>query len=90
MPEKKTKVKLSLKNLAMLPSYFNYIFVHLKQKACFKPELSSKFLLPVTLGPTRKARPDLQLWCQDQLGKSLSKIAIKLDVVVSDFFFQTS
>ena len=72
----------------MLPSYFNYIFVHLKQKARFKPELSSKFFL--TLGPTQKARPDLQLWCQDQLGKSLSEIAIKLGVVVSDFFFQTS
>ena len=29
MPEKKNKVKLGLKNLAMLLSYFDYIFVHL-------------------------------------------------------------
>ena len=41
MPEK-TKVKLGLKNLAMLPSYFNYIFVHLGQKARLRPELSPK------------------------------------------------
>ena len=38
MPEKKTKVKLNLKNLAMLPSYFDYIFVHLRQKVCLRPE----------------------------------------------------
>ena len=44
VPEKKkTKVKLGLKNLAMLPSYFDNIFVHLSQKARFKPELSPKF-----------------------------------------------
>ena len=28
----KTKVKLGLKNLTMLLSYFDYIFVHLRQK----------------------------------------------------------
>ena len=74
MPEKKTKVNLGLKNLAMFPSYFDYIFVHLRQKVCFRPELSPKFLS--TLGsnparirtrpekpspnpnPTRKAQPD--------------------------------
>ena len=44
MPEKKTKVKLGLKNLAMLPSYFDYIFVHQKQKVRLRPELSPKFL----------------------------------------------
>ena len=33
MPEKNPKVKLGLKNLAMLPSYFDYIFVHLGQKS---------------------------------------------------------
>ena len=49
MPEKTTKVKLHLKNLAMLPSYFDYIVVHLRQKARLRPELSSKFLS--TLGP---------------------------------------
>ena len=42
----------------MLPSYFDYIFVHLRQKVRFKPKIWS------TLGPnpTRKAWPDLQLW----------------------------
>ena len=53
------KGNLGLTNLAMLPSY-NYIFVHLRQKARLRPELSPKLLS--TLGPnsTRKARPDLQ------------------------------
>ena len=32
-----------MKNLALLPSYFNYIFVHLRQKARLRPELSPKF-----------------------------------------------
>ena len=27
----------------MLPSYLDYIFEHLRQKARFRPELSSKF-----------------------------------------------
>ena len=60
MSSKKTKVKLGLKNLAMLPSYFDFIFVHLRQKALLRPELSPKF---VTLSPNlnRKARLDLQL-----------------------------
>ena len=44
MPEK-TKVKLGLKTVAMLPSYFHYIFVHLRQKARLRPELSRKFCL---------------------------------------------
>ena len=45
----------------MLPSYFDYIFEHPRQKVRLKPELSPKFLS--TLGPnlTRKARPDLLL-----------------------------
>ena len=29
---KNPKIKLGLKNLAMLPNYFDYIFVHLRQK----------------------------------------------------------
>ena len=64
MSEKKTKVKLGLKNWAMLLGYFNYIFVHLRQKARLRPDLSPKFLS--TLGPnsTRKAPPDLQLWIE--------------------------
>ena len=52
----------------MLPGYFDYIFVHLRQKArLLRPELSSKYLS--TLGPagpnpnpTRKVRRDLQLY----------------------------
>ena len=70
MPEKKTKVKLGMKNLSMLPSYFDYIFVHPRQKARLKPELSPKFLS--TLGPstTQKAQPDLQL-CTRQLHSPL-------------------
>ena len=47
----------------MLPSCFDYIFVHLRQKAHLRPDLSPKFLS--TLGPTRKARPGLQL-CMGQ------------------------
>ena len=43
MPEKNPKVKVDLKNLAMLSSYFDYIFVHLRQKARLRPELSPKF-----------------------------------------------
>ena len=48
----------------MLPSYFNYIFEHLKQKVRLRPELSLKFLSTLSPNPTRKARPDLQLWPQ--------------------------
>ena len=59
---KKTKVKFGLKNLAMLPNYFDYVFVHLRQKACVRPELSLKFLSTLGPNPARKARPDLQLW----------------------------
>ena len=58
---KKTKVKLYLKNLAMFPSYFDYIFVHLRQKARLRPELSPKFLSTLGPNPTRKARPNLYL-----------------------------
>ena len=44
MPEKNPKLKLDLKNFAMLPSYFDYIFEHLRQKVRLRPELSLKFL----------------------------------------------
>ena len=48
---------LGLENWAMLPSYFDYIFVHLKQKARLRPELSPKFLS--TLGPNpARTRPE--------------------------------
>ena len=62
MPEKK-QVKLDLKNLAMLPSYFDSIFIHLRQKACIRPELSPKFLSALGPNPTQKSRLDLQLCC---------------------------
>ena len=51
MPEKKTKIKLGLKNLAMLPSYFDYMFVNLRQKARLRPELSPKFLSTLDPNP---------------------------------------
>ena len=62
--------KLSRKKLAMLPSYFDYIFVHLRQKVCLRPDLSPKFLL--TLGPNPiKTWPHLQLWRRPQRSKFL-------------------
>ena len=54
----------------MLPSHFVYIFVHLRQTARLRPELSPKFcqLWAQTRpepgpnpNPTRKDRPNLQL-----------------------------
>ena len=50
-----------MKNLAMLSSYFEFIFVHLRQKVRLWPELSAEFLLTFGPNPTQKARPDLQL-----------------------------
>ena len=47
---KKPKVKIGLKNLTMLPSYFDYIFAHLRQKTRLRSELSPKSLS--TLGPS--------------------------------------
>ena len=44
---------LGLKNLAMLPSYFDYIFVHLKQKARLRPDFSPKFLSTSGPNPAR-------------------------------------
>ena len=55
MPEKNPKVRLGLINLAMLPSYFDDIFVHLRQKVRLRPELSPKFLS--TLGPNAARTP---------------------------------
>ena len=43
MLEKNPKVELGLKTLAKLQNYFKYIFVHLRQKARLRPELSPKF-----------------------------------------------
>ena len=50
---KNAKVNLGLKNLAMLPSYFDYILVHLRQKVRLRPELSPKFLSALGLNPAR-------------------------------------
>ena len=46
----------------MLPSYFNYILVHLRKKGRLSPELSPKFLSTLGPNPTLKALPDLQLY----------------------------
>ena len=65
MPQKNPKDKLGQKNLAMLPNYFNYIFVHLRQKARLRLELSPKIFFkfrPETgPNPIRKTRADVQL-----------------------------
>ena len=63
MPEKKTKVKLGLKNLAMLPNYFDYIFVHLRKKITSQARINSKVFVNFrpepcpNPNPTRKVRP---------------------------------
>ena len=65
----------------MLASYFDYIFVHLRQKVRLSPQLGPKFLS--TLGPnpspTRKARPDLQLCTR------LAGYTHKKTVIISEF-----
>ena len=58
---KNSKVKLGLQNLVILPSYFDYIFVHLRQKVRLRPELSPQILSTFGPNPTRKARLNLQL-----------------------------
>ena len=45
----------------MLPSYFDFIFVQLRQKTRLRPELSPKCLSTLGPNPTRKVQPDLQL-----------------------------
>ena len=45
----------------MLRSYFDYIFVHLRQKVHLRLELSLKFLSTLGPKPAQKARLDLQL-----------------------------
>ena len=57
---------LGLKNLAMLRRYFDYIFVHLRQKVCFRPKLSPEFLSTLGPNPTQKSRPYLQLWFDER------------------------
>ena len=54
---KNPNVKLGMKNSAMLPDYFDYIFVRLRQKVRLRPESSPKFLSTLSLNPAR-ARPE--------------------------------
>ena len=61
----------------MLPSYFDYTFVQLKQKVRLRPELSPKFLPTLGPNPTRKARPDLQLWFYNRVNKKKCKLHAK-------------
>ena len=55
----------------MLPNYFDYIFVHLRQKstsqAQIKPEIFVNFRPEPNPNPTQKARPDLQLCTMQQI-----------------------
>ena len=64
MPGKTRRVKLGLKNLTMLPSYFDYFFVRQRPKVRLRSKLSPKYLSAFGPNPTQKARPDLQLWCK--------------------------
>ena len=76
---KKTIVQLGLKNLAMLSIYFNYIFVHLKQKARLRPELSPKFLSTLDPKPartrTRPKKPALTYNSETQCCQQLANAA---------------
>ena len=58
----------------MLRSYFDYVFVHLRQKLCLRPELSPKFLSTLGPNPTRKARSDVQLWSGLMLKRQAEKL----------------
>ena len=44
---------IGLKNLAMLPSYFDYIFVHLKQKARLRPVFNSEIFVNFRTRPEK-------------------------------------
>ena len=55
MPEKARKLRLGLKNLAILQGYFNYIFVHLRQKVRFRPEISPNIFVNFRPEPDPKS-----------------------------------
>ena len=76
-----------MKNLAMLPSYFDYIFVHLRQKVRLRPELSPKFLSTSGPNPTRKARPDLQLCLTPPLLRTVGEPAVYRPNLQNSFIF---
>ena len=73
MPEKNPKVKLGPKNLAMLPSYFDYIFVRLKQKVPPRPELNPKFL------PTSDPNPALTRTRPEKPGATYNSETLNLE-----------
>ena len=60
MPEKKRK--LSLKNLAMLPSFFLLFFCVPKTKSTSQARIKPEILSAFGSNPTQKAQLDLQLW----------------------------
>ena len=66
MPEKKTKVKVRLKNFSNAAKLFWLYFCAPKTKstsqARIKPEIFVNFKPESGPNPTRKARPDLELW----------------------------
>ena len=75
----------------MLPCYFDYIFVHVRQKVRLRPEISPKFLSTLGPNPTRKARPDLQLCFTQREAEEQGKLIFQLPSKSYQFiFFQTA
>ena len=54
---KTPECKVRYEKLTMLPDYFDYIFVHLRQKERLRPESSPKFLSTLSPNPAR-TRPE--------------------------------
>ena len=77
---------LRLKDLATLPSYFDYIFVHLKQKARFWSDQSPKFLS--TSGPNpagTRPEPDPKNRAQlTTLGRKVMRSSLEREVCGSN------
>ena len=65
----------------MLPRYFDYVFVHLKQKVRLA-QIKPKFLSTLGPTPTRKTQPDLQLCANEPaiLNLDLHIIFIRINV----------
>ena len=57
----------------MLSSYFDYSFVHLRQKVRLRPELSSKF--PSTLGPNPNSNQKSPVLLRTLLQRALNSFA---------------
>ena len=61
----------------MLPSFFHYIFVHLKQKVRFGPKLSQKFLSTSGPNPARtRTRPEKPVPTYNSVAPSVRKFCI--------------